>query len=209
MSDGLRTSGAEIVSSLANGVLDGLTGWLLSPFLLLLRPIFADGLGQYLLALIVPVGLLFLLHETVVRSKVRFQEIALAHAVREAAKKSPAKRYRRLSEGRRRRVPFDLTGSGRAELAIVWKNLIQVTRLPVRWVVAGSLGLLLLAGAGSAVLAVPEVLFGIAGMIGAWGLFMAPWIAVLRLVRDAIAVAGVVVLDRYVRRAEAQAPNER
>ena len=145
---------------------DGLADELLTPLIWLVRPAFAGDTSTFLLAAIPPALLLALLHEAVVRSKVRFEETALRHAQDAAVKHSKVKQYAKTSKEARRRVPFALRPAGRAELAIVWKNLFQVGRVPIRAVVVTGAGVLALAALAPAIFPVPGWVFGIEGMLG-------------------------------------------
>ncbi len=116
----------------------GLLGWLLTPLLWLTGPWFAHarpGAGALVGAAVwVPPSLLLLLHhEWVVRSQARFEEAALASARRRSRAADPAARYWRGSARRRRAHPFRLPPGAGAEVAIVWKNLLQVHRWPLAW----------------------------------------------------------------------------
>lgn len=126
------------------GAWEGPVGWALTPFLWLLAPYFTILLGgapaAVARAFVLPFLLLLLHHEWVVRSQTRFEEAELAHARRRSRSDDPAARYWRLSERRRTWRPFEL-GPGRPEVAILWKNLMLVQRIPLR-AVLGALAVL-------------------------------------------------------------------
>ena len=138
----------ELVSSHADEAWNGLLGWALTPFLLLIIPIFA-GLGassllQLLAAWTVPLMLLVAHNEWVVRGQTSFEEAALAHARQRNREADPSARLWRRSQLRRRWRPFALAPRGSPELAIVWKNLMLVQRLPLKILLAASVVLIAL-----------------------------------------------------------------
>jgi hypothetical protein len=137
------------LARIAPEVHSGLLGWALLPFLWVTAPLFTAVPGipiaEQLAAIAIPAALLVAHNEWVVRSQVKFEEAALAHARREADKKRPAARYWRRSLRSRRQVPFALPPQGPPEAAILWKNAMVVTRLSFR-----SLALLGLAAIGAA-----------------------------------------------------------
>lgn len=128
----------------------GWLGWLLTPMLWMSRPFFlpADAsVAQALVAWLPPIAVLLAHNEWVVRSQVRFEEDALAHARRQSRQRDPAARFWKRSQRSRERQPFRLAPQGYPELAIVWKNLMLATRLPVAWLSGAAV-----AGAGLVVL---------------------------------------------------------
>jgi hypothetical protein len=132
----LATYGARMYS--------GRLGWLLAPFRWVTAPLFlaAPGAGTSLkvTGVVVPVLLLVLQNEWVVRSQAKFEEAALAHARREAGKKDSARRYWKTSRRSRARTPFRLAPVGRPELALLWKNSMIVTRFSYRTLTLLGLG---------------------------------------------------------------------
>lgn len=114
----------------------GLFGRLLLPFRWVTTPLFlfAPGADTMLkvTGVAVPVILLLAHNEWVVRSQTKFEEAALAHARREASKRSPGRRYWKTSVRSRRRVPFALSSLGAPEVGILWKNAMIVTRFSYR-----------------------------------------------------------------------------
>lgn len=165
-----------------DGAWNGVLGWCLAPMIWLTAPYFAvagtAGTWTVAGAFALPLLLLALHHEWVVRSQVRFEEAELARARRRSRKADPAARFWRLSERRRRRQPFRLRPHGAPETALLWKNLMLVHRLPLRALalsVTGSLGVVLAAVAlaappdwivrilqvgGALLIAVPPLLTG-------------------------------------------------
>lgn len=137
---------------------DGPLGWLLWPFALFARPFFAADFASLLSAL-APVLVILALHYLwVVRLNVAFEERALAHAERQAARVAELRRtgMLRLDAGRiaGRRPPFDLSRVRRPEFAFLWKNLLSTARpwfTPRVWL-GCALALVLLFTAGRIIL---------------------------------------------------------
>lgn len=126
----------------------GPLGWALTPFLVLIAPIFA-GIGsstpvQLLVAWAIPSLLLLAHNEWVVRAQVRFEEAALEHARRRGREADPAARLWRRSQRRRQWRPFPLTSRSTPELAIAWKNVMLVQRLPFKTLFAAGIALIVL-----------------------------------------------------------------
>ncbi len=127
----------------AKATADSLAGRMLLPIRLVLAPPFAPGLGAYFLALIAPAVLLVVLLEVLLRSKARFEEEAMQHARHEARRRTRSFRREKLSSSSRRRVPFRLAPTGGPVAAVLWKNLLQGSRIPVRWYAFAGLVILL------------------------------------------------------------------
>jgi len=152
---------------------DGLLGLLLLPFRWVTAPLFIAAPGASTMlkvtGVVMPVLLLVLQNEWVVRSQAKFEEAALAHARREAGKKDPTRRFWKTSQRSRARTPFRLTPGGRPELALLWKNAMIVTRFSYR-----TMALLGLGGVAVAV-ALPMILSnwrGVPFIIGSIGLMV-------------------------------------
>ena len=144
--------------------------WLLEPFVQLMAPFLAAMPGtpfaQQLTAMLFPLAVLVVHNEWVVRSQTKFEEAALAHARREAAKTTTSSRYWKTSLRSRRRMPFPLPAHGPAELGILWKNSMMVTRWPIKMIVGAGLTVIVIAAATPAILRLhPAFLFSML-MIG-------------------------------------------
>ena len=126
----------ETMARLAPQIQSTALGWILFPFVLVTAPLFITAPGvtpaMQLTGAIVPVVLLFVHNEWVVRSQAKFEEAALAHARHEANKKASGSRYWKTSVRSRRRMPFPLPPLGIPEMAILWKNSMMVTRVSYR-----------------------------------------------------------------------------
>jgi hypothetical protein len=131
----LAVAGTIELGDLANAATDtlgGVAGWLLAPFRWALGPAFADATGAFLIALLPPLVMLVAQHELLMRAPARFEEEALQHARHDARKRTRSFRFEKMSSSSRRRVPFRLAHTGGAEIALLWKNLLQLGRFPVR-----------------------------------------------------------------------------
>jgi hypothetical protein len=115
---------------------------LTAPALWLTAPMFSRGAAAFVVAG-APVLLAILAQrEIVLRSKARFEEGALERATKDESRRSPTRRFTRISSRARTRQPFGLDRPGRPEVAIVWKNAVRVSR--ARWRDVGLVGAALL-----------------------------------------------------------------
>lgn len=172
---------ALVLEQLAARLQLGVSGLLMKPFLWITAPAFASTTSRFLLALIPGVVLLVVLHEAVVRSRARFEEPALEQAKARASRRSPGRRLTKLSVGARRRIPFALPTGGRPELAVLWKNLMQVKRVPVSWFLLGGLVLCVLIAVVPVLLGAPEYVFAISAAFGSWAMGLAPLIGTMSM----------------------------
>jgi ABC-2 type transport system permease protein len=125
---------------------------LLAPAWLVTAPFFTTSGLAFVVALAGPVVALVLHHEWVVRTPKLFEDAALEQARRRGQVKGRGRRQRRRFSTTRRWQPFPLPPRGLPEMAIVWKNLLQVRRM--------SLAILVLLGlAGLAVVMIVPALF--------------------------------------------------
>lgn len=118
--------------------------WLLWPFRLMIRPFFANGPVQYLLALAPALLVLIAHYFWVARMNVAFEEASIAGAERRAARLAEAIRTGKRTVGAAptvgRRPPFDLGRSRWPEFAFLWKNLLSTRPwfTPRGWVIAAA-----------------------------------------------------------------------
>ncbi|HWA27601.1 MAG TPA: putative ABC exporter domain-containing protein [Lacunisphaera sp.] len=101
--------------------------WLLWPAKVAMRPFFATGAGDYLLALLPAAGLVALQYFIIFRMEVPFEEasIALAQKRGEAIARMRAGKFMSFAgRGRVRRAPFRLGDRLPVEAAFLWKNLM-------------------------------------------------------------------------------------
>ena len=141
---------------------------LLAPARLLVAPLFAQGAWAVLLAAL-PVALLALVQlEVVLRSRAPFEEASLEWAKEHETRRSVGRggARSRVRWGRSWQV-FELRSAGRAEIAIVWKNLMRISRIPLsRSVAAAGIGLIAIVGVALIIPVYPAiygtlVLFGL------------------------------------------------
>lgn len=128
-----RTLNATISSSpraIGRWILDVTGGaplaWVLWPAKFLLGPFFADSARAFLVAL-GPALLVIAAHYVwVVRSVVSFEDGSITRAEKRGAMIAAMRSGKRLGRGptKARRPQFTLTGTGRPELAFLWKNLL-------------------------------------------------------------------------------------
>jgi hypothetical protein len=116
---------------------------LTAPARWLLAPALAGSWGAFAWAALPAVALIAAQREIVLRTPARFEESALAQARDVERRKSPARRFKRASSwGRQQRV-FPLPAAGHPATAVLWKNLMRVSRVPLLHT-AGALAVVLL-----------------------------------------------------------------
>ena len=105
---------------------------LLLPGRLLTAPLFAPAAGSVLLGA-APIALLAWVQlELVLRSRAPFEEASLDWAKEQEARHAGKRRSLRPRGGWGRNWQvFELPSAGRAEVAILWKNLMRVSRVPL------------------------------------------------------------------------------
>jgi hypothetical protein len=179
----------------ATDSLAGVAGWLLMPFRWALGPAFTNGTGAFLLALLPPLLMLVAQHELLMRSPARFEEEALQHARHDARKRTRSFRFEKMSASSRRRVPFHLAPGGGAVIALLWKNLLQLGRFPVRgWLYIGLGALLVVVTAPT--LGVSAAFSGIILVVGLIMVIGFPLIGAMSLRNDMRTELGHIDLVR-------------
>lgn len=103
--------------------------WLLAPLRAPLQVAFAADLSQLWPALPLALGVLGLHIGWVMSSDVAFEEASLAAAEKRSARMKKVGGRRGILTVRRSAPPFVLAGTGRPEVAILWKNLTAITRV--------------------------------------------------------------------------------
>ncbi len=154
---------------------------LLAPFRAMVQPLTASSGGDWIRAMVPALGLLGLHYIWVVRSDAAFEEAAAEASLRRARQLSDSSRGQRARRAvRREPPPYRLAPTGSPAGAILWKNLVAVTRTgrprTVALVLAG-IGLVatVLVLRGSEILA--EILGWFAVMAGGFLLVVGPqWI---------------------------------
>lgn len=101
---------------------------ILLPFRIAAAPLLAPTLGAVAMALPPALALLLLHYFGAVRFRSAFEEMAAEAAERKARQKELRRGGQTVVVGARRRAPFELRPIGRPEVALLWKNLVQVGR---------------------------------------------------------------------------------
>ena len=121
------------------------------------------------------VGLILILGMWVVNQRVRFDESALEEEQGDSRGRK-RRRYDRMSEKARRRVPFRLTPRSRPELALLWKDLLVLGRYPIRLLLLFGLAGCAVVGAGLVAFGTPRtavsMLAGLGGIASLWIAFL-------------------------------------
>jgi hypothetical protein len=104
--------------------------WLILPFTIVFRPYFAEGLSEFVAAIVPALGMLALHYYWVSRTEARFEEGSIALAEKRAATRAAALRGEvpglGSSKPRAMPGPFPLSPTGPAEVAFLWKNLLSM-----------------------------------------------------------------------------------
>lgn len=131
------------------------------PGALLTAPALASDWPSLLLTSLPVLLLVVVQRELVLRSPARFEETALEHARAEEVKRSPTRRYVRASGRSRRAAAFALPPTGRAETAVLWKNVMRISRIPFWQIALGSLASLAAMAFVPPALGVPAAFHGV------------------------------------------------
>ena len=156
----------RIVAAIGSPAADTSLSWLLLPWLWAIAPLFALDAGTFVLSLLPLLGLLVLSNEAVVRSRARFEEPSFEHARREVRKRSPMRRYVKATRKARRRRPFVLKPVGRPELAVMWKNSIQITRWPLSTLARVAVTVVPVTAVVAAAAGLPGFVFAVMSIVG-------------------------------------------
>jgi ABC-2 type transport system permease protein len=114
----------DVFAELQRITASGAASWVLWPFRALVRLPLAGSAAEFFAALPVTLGCLGLAYVWVLRGDTAFEEAAADQAEARARLKTPARR----ASARVTPTPFALASDGRAETAILWKNLILMGR---------------------------------------------------------------------------------
>ena len=177
---GVAFSGADyrqVAASLTAVTWPPLLEALLTPAFWLTAPMFAGGATAFVVAAAPMLLAILVQREVVLRSKARFEESALEHATKEEAKKSPARRFAKISSRARTKRPFELDRPGLPETALVWKNAMRVSR--ARWTRIAYVGLALLMGIAllPALLRLHDGTYSVLAMMGLVPIVILPMLA--------------------------------
>lgn len=102
--------------------------WVLVPFGWPIGPVLEGDWAGFGGAAVAPVLLVAGLLLVIVRSPARFEEVSMRLAREQAHRTARRRRYDRASQRARARNSFPLAPVGSPELAILWKNLMQISR---------------------------------------------------------------------------------
>ena len=152
---------------------------LLTPARWVTGPVFAGltsggAMPGRLATLVWPLLLLVLHNEWVVRSQARFEEASLERSRRQAARHAPGTRFSKFKRSQRTRTPFRLTGHGRPEVAIVWKNLMMAHRTNLCVAIGIAVVAVGLAAVVVGVTGLPDWLIAVTMVCGLLGLGVTP-----------------------------------
>jgi ABC-2 type transport system permease protein len=114
----------DVFAELQRITASGPASWVLWPFRALVRLPLAGSAAEFFAALPVTLGCLGLAYVWVLRGDTAFEEAAAEQAEARARLKTPARR----ASAKVTPTPFALASDGRAETAILWKNLILMGR---------------------------------------------------------------------------------
>ena len=155
---------------------------LLTPARWVTGPVFAGlapdtTLVGRLATLVWPLLLVVLHNEWVVRSQAQFEEASLERSRRQAARRDSGTRFQKIKQSQRERTPFRLHGTGRPELAIIWKNLMMAHRTNLLVAVATGVAAVGVAAVVVGVTGLPNWLMTIMMVGGVLGMGMTPLMA--------------------------------
>lgn len=164
----------EVTANLASVTWPPLLQALLAPAWWLTGPIFSGGGAAFLVAAGPVLIAILLQREVVLRSRARFEESALERATAEEGKKSPKRRFARISSRARTRSPFGIDRPGPPEVAVVWKNAIKVSRQRWRHVAYFASAVWIAIVVLPALFRWPGMTYGVAAVFGMVSLVMPP-----------------------------------
>ena len=158
----------QIVQVVSDAISESWLSVLLAPFVVFLGLHFTSSVVStvFVSGLVVNLLLIVIQNEWVVRSATRFEEAALEKARRDSELRDGTGRYRSTSFRRRLDIPFSLQFVSSPETAVIWKNLLASTRIPLRRQVL--MGFLAVTAVYLALLLLPlpEWMYGVSLVIG-------------------------------------------
>ncbi len=124
----------QTVQVVSDAISESWLSVLLAPFVVFLGLHFTSSVVStvFVSGLVLNLLLIVIQNEWVVRSATRFEEAALEKARRASELRDGTRRYRGTSLRRRQDVPFSLRFVNSPETAVIWKNLLASTRMPLR-----------------------------------------------------------------------------
>jgi hypothetical protein len=164
----------QVVASLGAFEWPPLLVAVLTPAWWLTAPMFAAGGTALLVAAVPTVVMVAAQRELVLRSRACFEESALERAKTQETKRSPTRRLKTLSTRARSRQAFELDRPGPPEVAVMWKNLMRVSRVPWTRVAFGGSALLVAVAVLPAVLRFPDLTYAPLAVFGGVLTFLLP-----------------------------------
>ncbi len=162
---------------------EGLASWLLWPFMLLIKPIYAQSAGEFVPAIAAAIGIYAFTVGWLVWADANAPDAADATVERQVNQPSALKR-RYVA----RTVGWRLDPVGSAETAFVWKAVLQMTRTVDRRVLLRGLLILVWMVGASMFITRARGLVLLMGIFATWGalfsLFMAPQVMRMDLRQD-------------------------
>jgi hypothetical protein len=158
---------ADILMNLdLSSIQDGVVSLLLSPFLLISKPmVFPEG-GYGWLSAFVLIGLLILHIEWIIRSQKQYREMGVKAHRNPANSDTPFYKFWGIFKHSLNSRPFQLKPAGLPEIAIIWKSCVQVTRIPVIHILWMTLGAFITMTVITLHFGLPRVLSGVLGFAG-------------------------------------------
>ena len=169
----------QTVQVVSDAISESWLSLLLAPFAVFLGVHFSSSAVStvFVSGLVVNLLLIVIQNEWVVRSATRFEEAALEKARQASELRDGTGRYRGMSFRRRLDIPFSLEFVSSPETAVIWKNLLASTRIPLRrQVLIGFLALTALY-LSLLLLPLPEWMYGISLATGLVLFFLFPMFA--------------------------------
>jgi hypothetical protein len=155
-----------LVARLAAAPWPPLLSALTTPARWLTGPALAEGWGAFALAALPVVALIVVQRELVLRCPARFEESALAQARSRDTWRARSRRSRRSSPWGRRLRTFPLPSAGEPAVAVLWKNLMRVSRVPLVHAAGAVVALIVLLAGVPALMGLDEVIYGVMIVLG-------------------------------------------
>ena len=158
----------QIVQVVSDAISESWLSVLLAPFVVFLGLHFTSSVVStvFVSGLVVNLLLIVIQNEWVVRSATRFEEAALEKARRDSELRDGTGRYRSTSFRRRLDIPFSLQFVSSPETAVIWKNLLASTRIPLRRQVLMGFLAVTVVYLSLLLLPLPEWMYGVSLVIG-------------------------------------------
>ncbi|MDH3626785.1 MAG: hypothetical protein OEV00_00400 [Acidobacteriota bacterium] len=130
-------------------------------------------------AAIVPLLILVVLHEGIVRSRAPFEEPSLRQAEVAQARRDKARGRRTTGRGARESAVYRLRPGGPAAGALTWKNLMQISRFRFVRLIPLAVLVLVFWAVVPSLIGSPPWIYNIAVVFALWGFFFMPLISAM------------------------------